>query len=264
MYIKSLILLVLIISVSCGNSLIESVTGAPDRPKLKNITAWPDSLVVETFYYGGMSPESDRVSIRKDSCIVESGWGQNKNRYAFVPDQKDLNALLVQLNDYNIDKLHEEKTKGVIYDAPTSGISIRLGNKFISISNGATEEVAEKNEGDFRNCINLLNTFSAKGVESFRRKICITIDNSIKKSKGEVLSIIPEKGANSYWDTISQLKDKVCFDFLQGKYNLQIHITRRGKVSYTEYVASIYPELEVKDNLDLTLTLKNDSTLELK
>src|SRR3989344_5958393 len=156
MYIKSFLIFILILTVSCGNSIIESFTGDPKRPKLKDVTEWPDSLVIETFYYGGMSPESDKVTIRKDSCIVESRWGQTVNRYGFIPKQSDLNDHIKQLNSYSVDKLHLKKTDGIIYDAPTSGFSIRLGTKFISISNGATEEVAENNEGDFRNCYNLL------------------------------------------------------------------------------------------------------------
>lgn len=264
MYIKPLIIFILILTVSCGNSFIESVTGDPNRPKLKDVTEWPDSLVIESFYYGGMSPESDKITIRKDSCIVESRWGQTVNRYGFIPKQNELNNILIQLNNYSVDKLHTKKTDGIIYDAPTSGISIRLGTKFISISNGATEEVAESNEGDFRNCYNLLNSYSTKNISNYTRKVCITIDESVKKSKAEVLSLIPERGTDTYSDTLSQVKDQVCFDFLQGKYSFQIHLTSRDKNYSTQYIASIYPELDVKEDQNLRLVLKNDSTLELK
>lgn len=263
MYIRSFILFIFIVSVSCGNSVIESIAGDPKRPKLKDITSWPDSLVIETFYYGGMSPESNRVIIRKDSCIVESRWGQIQNRYAFIPKQSELDELLVQLNKYAVDKINLKQREGTIYDAPTSGFSIQLGNKFISLSDGATEVISERREGDFRNCCNLLNAYSAKGIESYKRKVCITIDKSLQKHKDYSLSIIPENGA-AYWDTIAQVKPEVCFDLLQGKYPFQIHITRPGAYSYNQYVASIYPELDVKENQSLKLVLKNDSTLELK
>lgn len=264
MYLRTFIVFILILTVSCGSSIIESVAGDPKRPKLTDVTEWPDSLVIETFYYGGMSPESDKVTIRKDSCIVESHWAQIVNRYAFVPKQSELNDLLMQLNKNSVDGLHLKKTKGITYDAPTSGFSIRLGQKFISIANSASEDVAEKNKGDFRNCYNLLNAYSAKGIEVYKKKVCITIDAKLKTSKGDFLSIIPERGADAYSDSLSKVKDQVCFDFLQGKYSLQIHVTTRDKNYSTKYIASIYPELDVKEDQNLRLVLKNDSTLELK
>lgn len=264
MFIRYFIVLILVISVSCGNSISNLIKGDPNRPQLQNIKEWPDSLVLETFYYGGMSPESDKLTIRKDSCIVESRWGQILNRYAFVPKQSDLNNLIKQLNAYSVDALYVERVETVTYDAPTSGFSIRLGSKFISISNGADESIVEKNKSDFINCYNLLNAYSDKSLLLYKRKVCFNIDASVKMGKGNYLSIIPERGADSYHDSLSKLKNQACFDFLEGKYSFQIHITSTNKNYGTKYNASIYPELDIKTDKTLNLVLKNDSTLVLE
>lgn len=254
---------IFIVSISCGTT-DSSFFGDPKRPKLEGINTWPDSLVIETFYYGGMLPESNKLIIRKDSCVLIERQYQTENRHAFIPDKNELNALLKKLNEYNVDKIREVPSKGITYDAPTSGLSIKLGNKFISLSNGATEEIKEKNEGDFRNCYNLLNAYAAKTLESRKKNVCIKIDNSIKKSIGS-LSIIPEvRGIDSYYDSITKLKDEACFKFLEGKYSFQIHITAQDKNYSTKYLASIYPKIEIKGDRIYTLSLKNDSTLVLE
>jgi hypothetical protein len=243
-------------------SFCSSTSADKDRPLLKQLKSWPDSLVIETFYYGGMMPESDHLTIRKDSCIVETYRNQIKNKYAFVPKQSELDDLLAQLNNYRVDKLHVEKTKGIIYDAPTSGMSIQLGRQFISIANGASERIAEKNVGDFRACVDLLNGWSAKTLAGQRKNLCISIDNSVRKSKGK-LSIIPESGSNSYYDDTDKLKEQVCFQFLPGQHSFQIHITEQDQNYGTNYLASIYPVIDLQGDQNLKLTLKNDSTLEL-
>jgi hypothetical protein len=234
-----------------------------NRPLLKQLKTWPDSLVIETFYYGGMMPASDRLSIRKDSCIVETQRNQIKNHYAFVPKQEDLDKLLAELNNYSIDKQHAEKTGGIMYDAPTTGISIQLGRQFISISNSATERIAEKNKGDFRACVDLLNGWSAKALAGKKKNLCFSIDNSVRNSKGK-LSIIPEGDGNSYYDYAANIKDTFCLQLLPGKHGFQIHITELDKNYNTKYIASLYPVVDLREDQHLKLTRVNDSTLELK
>jgi hypothetical protein len=258
MFMKKILLLsCVLLFQSCGSRL---KTPDGDTIDLSQYKTWPDSLVLETYHGGGMVPEWKRVYISKDSCYSINARMQTQNKYNFKLSQSELNDLLTTLKDYRVEKLGVKKLNYVVYDAPSTSLTVRLGGKSVNISNGATEEISEAQEGDFRNCYGIIQRVAAGKIMGEKRNCCFVLDKSLALP-GKVLSIIPEGADSSYTDSTTQLKDKVCFSFLKGKYAFQVHITQRGKVNYTDYFASVYPEFFLSKDTSLTIRLKSDSVL---
>ncbi len=247
----------ILLFAACGSS-----RNVPDkdRPLLSKLKNWPDSLVIETYYGGGMVNESSHSFISRDSCVQSGHHNTIHNHYTFMATQQELDSLLESLIQFNIDDLHIKKLDGIIYDAPSFGLTIRLGKKSISLSNGATETVDGKNKGDYDMCLDIISEFVSRHLASQNKKCCFQIDPSVNKSPG-YFSLLSEDTPGSYNDSARLVKPEICFSLLPGDHAFQVHLTMQDKSGPMRYLASAYPVVKINDRDTVYhIMMKNDST----
>ncbi len=251
----------LAINFSCGSTLKTTDGQTID---LSAYNEWPRNLSIETYEGGGMNPEWNTTFISMDSCYVISSREQLTNKYYFKLTQAELNKLLADLMRNRIDKLGTEEAKDIIYDKGTTSITITLDRKIVTLGDGATERITEARKGDFFSSYELINALAKNKISVERKKCCFYFDNSLKKLRSKQLSVICMTGDTSFSDSTQSLKEKICFSLLRGRHGFQIHVTKRGKVQYTDYVSSLYPQFELKGDTSFTLSILNDTVLVMK
>lgn len=137
---------------------------------LSGFQKWPDSLSIQMYYSAGILHGTSTIYISKDNCYIEDNSPQDNSvkRKNFKLTQYELDKLLADLKKNNIDKLNIKKLSYTQHDAGVQGLTISLGHRNINISNGATQEISEKNSGDFSKCLNILNKI-AQGKTADRK-----------------------------------------------------------------------------------------------
>lgn len=214
---------------------------------------WPSDMSLSMYYYGGMTPESWKMLITKDSCVYEKNYGQRKQKYTFRIEQKELNGLMNVLKENNITKM-KMKEHGVIHDKATSGFTFKYGEKEYRISPGATESLEEKWWPNFRAINDAAEKIFWDRLNTQKKDFIIQIDPSVQKS-GKRIAIIFDFSEISFDYPKDSIPSEVKVNLLPGEYEVQIHLLNEGKYGSDMYFASWMQTLNTAEKKGAVLKL---------
>lgn len=240
--------------MSCSNAF--STQKNNDRPLLSKLKEWPVDLIITGYHGGGMMDESTGIELRKDSGVVNIRVDGNENRYVFTPGMQELNELIVYFNNHHFDQIEEEKTGDIIYDAPSTSLSVSYGRKNISLSEGSTTSTKAHTTGDFAACYQYLVSYVSGKTAHLKRTICFIIHPDIRKKTGQ-FSILPDTGNESYHGNAADIPERFCLSLLKGVHTFQFHRTEKDETGRLQYRASGYPLFELQHDTVISVSEKD-------
>lgn len=109
---------------------------------------WQDDMVIKVTYGGGMRDYSSTLEIKTGTCYFESRSEGLVQKKEFTCTRQELNELLATLKKNRFDHLKMEVT--MVYDKGTTSTMLSWGQQSVTVSDGATLQVADPSEKEYQ------------------------------------------------------------------------------------------------------------------
>lgn len=198
-----------------GDTNEESKVTYPDK--------WEKDMSVEISNGGGMDPGWYKIYISYDSCYIEEGYLEIKNKWYFslVTDYLDSLAGMIKEND--IANIRSEEAGGTIYDKATTSLVLNMGGKEYKMEDSATELIKGDAAKRFKNVRDLVYTLGRNEVNRLSSVFYFLPDKKLLAAKPKI-SILDYDYTSAYNSEELGLVDSIYLFLLPGNHRFTINI----------------------------------------
>lgn len=129
---------------------------------------WTTDSELKIYHGGGMNPESETVIIKSGKSSYIHWELQKHDTLYFKLSQPEIDALVKEMNNAGFSNMRSGSSGSIAYDAPTTSIEWKSGNKIQEISLGATTELKTGNAEKFYSLYNYIHQLALKKTNSAR------------------------------------------------------------------------------------------------